>query len=129
MNIPLLCVLMCPQATAPATGPTTLREDFQSLPAGPLPAKAWRTTGFTWRVQGGGLVCEDPGKTFAVARVLPHGRRVTVEARLAVTRAVGTQWKIAGVALHRDARNYWHLAMVEAPTDKGQAPRRSFELT
>ena len=105
-----------------------LREDFGKLRDGALPAKAWKTTGFSWEVHKGRLVCEDAGKSFAMPRSAPHGRNVTVEATLTAEKPLGREWKVAGVAIYRDGGNYWHLAMAEGPAAEGKAPRRHWEL-
>ena len=46
---------------------------------------------------------------------------MAVEATLTVDRHQGTEWAIAGVAIRRDPRNHWHLALVETPEASGRA--------
>jgi len=48
---------------------------------------------------------------------------VVVEADVQVRRVVGESWKVAGVGIHLDSRNFWHFAVVEAPES---ADRRHF---
>ncbi len=124
-------VLLLTAATAATSAPAEpafqRTEDFSNVPDGNLPG-GWEITGFTWEADDGRLLCEDAGKTFAICTAAPHGREVTVEATIIPRRALGNQWKIAGVCVYRDGKNYWHLALTESPTNTGQTPKRSFEL-
>ena len=62
-------------------------------------------------------------------RRLGRMARVTVSARL-VPEAAGTNdWSTLGVMVHDDDRNFWHVALVQAPPDdSGRPGRRFFEL-
>jgi agarase len=49
-----------------------------------------------------------------------------VEAEFVVKGRTGKEWKVAGVSLYQDVRNYWHLALVEGPGEADGV--RSLEL-
>lgn len=92
-------------------------DDFTRYPAGSDASPTWDTGGGTWEVQAGKLTVDDPAG-FAVLAGQPCFRRVSVEATLTLQRAASLGWKVAGVAIHSDARNYWHMALVEPPPDR-----------
>ena len=106
-----------------------LRDDFAAYAAGSDGAPAWETTGILWETAGGKYVAADAGRSFAIAAKAPHARRVVVEATATVRKAVGSQWKIAGVAIVLDERNYWHFAFVEGPDDERERKRHFVELS
>jgi len=89
-------------------------------------ARNWEFLGLVWRVEGGVCASRDPERAFAILTALPHARKLTVEATIAVEKPVSKDWKVAGLAVVRDERNFWHLAFVEAP--EGQGRRRYVEL-
>ena len=65
---------------------------------------------------------------FAVREELPLSRAVTVEGSFELTdRPASNSWWIAGVSVMNDEKNFWHLALVQAPADHGG--RYSFELS
>jgi len=106
-----------------------LRDDFQRHPAHSDGAPAWETSGILWEVAEGKYVAADAGRSFAVAAKAPYAKRVVVEATATVRKAVGREWKIAGVAVVADERNYWHFAFVEAPDDETHKKRHFVELS
>ncbi len=102
-----------------AAGAFEHRDAFD-YPDGTEGEPVWSADTVAWEVRGGQLVAEGDGKTFSVLQKAPHGRRVTVEAVLTVDRRQGRDWCIAGVAVRRDGRNHWHLALVEPPPGSGK---------
>jgi|GEM_PF-741648 len=67
----------------------------------------------------------------AECRSLPVGRTVTVEATVEAVGVVDPDdWKVAGVAIVRDSKNLWHLAIAESPvmSESDKPPRRFIEL-
>ena len=98
-------------------------EDAFTLPDAAGPGPEWRVESIAWEVRGGQLahVRERGRRTFTILDTAPHGQRVDVEAALTVNERLGDDWVVAGVAIRRDARNYWHMALVEAPAGKGGA--------
>jgi len=103
------------------------RDDFSRYKDECSPEPVWRTTGFAWTVRGGKLIAEDPSKTFVLPDDAPHGKVVSVEATLSVSKTTGKNWKTAGVTVFRDKENYWHLALAESP-DSEKGVKRHIEL-
>ncbi len=99
-------------------GPYQHRDAFD-YPNGSEGEPTWFAESVAWEVRDGRLVVDGGGKTFAVLQAAPHGRRVAIEAVLTVDKRAARDWAIAGVAVRRDARHYWHLALVEAPDEHG----------
>ncbi|OGV72338.1 MAG: hypothetical protein A3K19_27685 [Lentisphaerae bacterium RIFOXYB12_FULL_65_16] len=102
----------------PASGEFTFAEAF-ATPPGPAvaPSREQWKCGFGWECRDNALRHELGEKDFAVLQSSPYGRTIRVEAVLTVSDKTRTDWKIAGVAVHSDSRNYWHLALVESPDE------------
>ncbi|MBN2311529.1 MAG: hypothetical protein JXR94_21305 [Candidatus Hydrogenedentes bacterium] len=85
-------------------------------------APVWFTDSIAWQMDAGALVHRlgERHRTFVLLEPAPHGKAVVAEAMVCVQEAVNNDWAVAGVALHRDAGNYWHLALVEAPESEGR---------
>ncbi len=94
-------------------------KDGFNYPDGTEGEPTWSTDTVDWEVRDGKLVADGGGKTFSVLAAAPHGRRVTIEAVVTVDRRTGSNWAIAGVAVRRDGKNHWHLALVETPEAQG----------
>ncbi len=109
------------QPSSPPAGPTptvTIRETFAGPPAGAALHDRWKC-GFGWEWRDDALHHALAGKQFAAVEDAPYGESVTIEATVTLAEATGSEWKIAGIVLMWDKRNYWHLALVESPTDQG----------
>jgi len=106
---------------------TEITDDFSRYGGRRKLSDRWEVTGFAWSAKGGVLMAEDPTKTFCMARKLPHGRRVRVEATVKVVGTTSRNWCVAGVVVRRDEQNHWHLAMVKPPEDS-ENQDRFFEL-
>ena len=131
--IPVLALvascLLLPIGHASSGAAFKLADDFAAYKAGSDGAPAWETSGILWEVAEGKYVAADAGRSFAVAAKAPYAKRVVVEATATVRKAVGREWKIAGVAVVLDERNYWHFAFVEAPDDETHKKRHFVELS
>ena len=108
---------LSPLQAAPA--PFAFQDDFAGYPAASDGAPRWLAYSPGWSVQGGAYRCDYPGHTFALLEGAPLGRTVNVEASLRITGTRSPDWKIAGLAVFADGRNYWHLALVQAPDKEG----------
>lgn len=96
-------------------------DDFSCYPEGSAGEPQWEVTHIGFEVRQGALWAEVPAEIgYALLRVAPFARTVTVEATLIVHRLLGRDWKIAGIGIFADRRNYWHLALVEAPEHMGR---------
>jgi agarase len=122
-------VALAANPTARAGEPFVFTDAFDARGRSADGEPDWRTVGVTWELKGGSLVREGGAKDFAEPANSPLGREVRLEADVRLRRAVGRDrdWKIAGLAVRRDARNFWHLALVEAPESGGR--RHFVELT
>lgn len=77
---------------------------------------AWETQAMDWETSGE-LIQLDAGmdRSFAWPENQPAGREVEVETMVTLNKRTSQGWGIAAVAIRQDDRNYWHLALVEAP--------------
>lgn len=92
-----------------------IADDFATYPAGSVADQGWETDAVSWQVQDGRFHCDWPGSVEAFPRDPHVFRTVTVEAVITPRSTTGTNWKTVGVGLKVDARNFWHVALVEAP--------------
>jgi len=69
---------------------------------------------------GGRYVASSKARDFAILAKARYAKRVVVEATVVLQKAMGTEWKTAGVAVVLDERNYWHFAFVESPDKQGK---------
>jgi len=107
---------------ASANAPQSFRfsDDFSKYPAGSVGEPNWEATNIGFEVRNGTMHTEVTGRGYAILKVALMGRSVTVEATLMVHRAISTEWKIAGIGIFVDERNYWHIALVESPDAQGK---------
>jgi agarase len=103
-----------------AQGGLELSDDFSRYAAGSDGAPHWEPGTILWEVREGEYRVDGSLGGFAVPAGDAVYPRLSVEAVLRVSEAVGTRWKIAGVAVYRDARNFWHFALIESPDDAGK---------
>lgn len=95
-----------------------LDESFDGNPGPDLPA-GWDAGAVDWIVDAGALRFRGGDYAFAWPTELGPGGEVTVETTVRVQRRATTGWGVAAVTVRQDARNYWHLALVEAPPENG----------
>ena len=102
-------------------------DDFSGYADRSAAGEGWETDGVAWQARNGRFASDWIG----AAEAFPRDRRIfpaaTVEGVVIPRRATGTEWKIAGLGLRVDARNFWHLALVEGPDKDGK--RHFVELT
>lgn len=94
--------------------------DAFNYPNGTEGEPTWLADNVVWSVRNGKMTASGGGKSFHIMRKAPHGRRVTIESVLTIERKAGANWAVAGVAVRRDERNHWHLALAEAPEAHGR---------
>lgn len=114
-----LCLCAAVLAGAPLCVADTWTDEFDYAD-GSAGQPAWRADSVTWAVEGARMGFEGGAKRFLVLEKLGHGRRVTVEAIMQLDRRTARDWAVAGLVIRRDDRNYWHLALVEAPERDGR---------
>ncbi|MFN3421287.1 MAG: hypothetical protein ACK40X_06165, partial [Armatimonadota bacterium] len=106
-------------ALALAFAPTQVfrfSDDFSQYPAGSVGEPNWDVNHIGFEIRDGELVAEIAGgRGNAVLTKAPIGRIVNLEAVVTVHRAITSDWKIAGVGIYLDERNFWHVALVESP--------------
>lgn len=91
----------------------------------PLPtdSQGWFADPLTWKFRADGIHCTlSNGQGLAVYEAAPLASNVTVEAVFTPERASRDGWEIASVAIVEDARNFWHLALVQTPPEHGCRP-------
>lgn len=88
--------------------------------------REWAFTSMSWYLSQGTL--RDTGSSRSHAVLLKQLVRddAWAEAEVMVQGRTGAGWKVAGVSLYQDLRNYWHLALVESPGVSGGV--RAMEL-
>jgi hypothetical protein len=99
--------------------PVIVADDFSRYPEGSDAATVWDTGAGNWKVHQRSLVYGGEGRSLAIPLAAPHAHRMVVEAAVTMRRAVGRDWKLAGLTVVRDEGNYWHLALVEQPDQNG----------
>ncbi len=92
-----------------------LTEDFSEYAAGSDGSPRWETDTILWEVRDGALLADGRAGGFAVLSEGQVYRRISVEATLTPLRRHREDWAIASVCVLADARNFWHLALVESP--------------
>ena len=87
----------------------------------PLPAaEGWNADPMIWKHRADGIHCTlSNGHGIAVCQAAPLASNVTVEAVFTPHKAVKDGWEVAAIAIVDDARNFWHLALVQAPPEQG----------
>jgi len=92
-----------------------VRDDFSRYEAGSEGAPNWLTTSLAWEVRDGAYQFDGPQNGFAVSGEGPVFGKLETEATIRLAEGVGNGWKIAGISIYVDDRNFWHLALVQAP--------------
>lgn len=115
------CAVAVLVALVPATpvlraAPVSFQDDFSRPDLG-----AWETDGFSWQILDGRLVADLGLPAWASLAESPLYAVVRFEATVIPRAAAARDWKLAGISLAQDERNFWHLALVEKPDsqDKG----------
>ena len=107
-------VLSCAVAAAAACA-APLSASFEKWDANPL----------AWSFRDNEAACKSGGG-LAVYEVAPRAAKVKVSATITPASAGTNGWATLGVALVDDERNYWHLALVQAPPDDKWNPGGHF---
>ncbi len=81
--------------------------------------QAWQC-GFDWELRDSALRNEQGIHPFALLKASPFGRNVRVETALTVNRAAEKGWKVAGVVIYFDKKNFWRLALVDSWDSKAR---------
>jgi hypothetical protein len=94
-------------------------DDFSSYADGSAGEPRWDALHVGFGVLEKAMRADVPdGRGFAVLKAAPLGRALTMEANLTPHQAIGNGWKTAGIGVFLDTKNYWHVALVEAPDGK-----------
>ena len=103
--------------------------DFAGLADGVQPP-GWKAINGDWRIKGEALWRPTAASaSYIVLESAGESPDVTVEATVILRRRAEKGWCFAGVAVRRDASNFWHLALIEAPPGKDSRDgTRSVEL-
>ncbi len=91
-------------------------------------AEKWDANPVAWSFRDGAVECSSMGG-FATYLAAPRAEKVKVSATVAPAVTGTNGWATLGVALIDDVRNFWHLALVQAPPNAdGKPGSRFFEL-
>ena len=95
--------------------------------AAPLSAsfEKWDANPLAWSFRDNAISCRSGGG-LAVYEAAPRAAKVKVSAIITPASAGTNGWATLGVALVDDDRNYWHLALVQAPPDDKWNPGGHF---
>ncbi|MBR4171018.1 MAG: hypothetical protein IKR48_05150 [Kiritimatiellae bacterium] len=86
----------------------------------PLTPENWISDPLRTRFQDNGLRFSGSNQNAMVRSTLPRAKRVCVTASFQVGKVVGDgHWSVAGVAILDDSQNFWHVALVKAPSEHG----------
>ena len=96
----------------------------------PCSRAGWACNPFAWKFDAAARTVRVGGfpDSFAIHEATPCSARVQVTARVTPERTGTNGWSTLGVALVDDDRNFWHVALVQAPPGEAGG-RRFFELT
>lgn len=124
----LRCLLILALSAMPlrAAEPFQIVDDFSSYADTSGGEPRWNAMDVGFLIERGAMQAELRGRrSFAVLEAAPAGRVVTIEASITPHEGLGKDWRTAGVGVFLDAKNFWHVALVESPD--GQ--RRFAELS
>lgn len=89
----------------------------------PVESRCWDGDPMVWKCRADGMHCTlSNAHGIAVYEPAPLASNVTVEAVFTPSRAQRDNWAVAAVAIVDDARNFWHLALVQTPEEQGCKP-------
>ncbi|HEO70531.1 MAG TPA: hypothetical protein ENN80_04660, partial [Candidatus Hydrogenedentes bacterium] len=94
--------------------------DAFNYPDGTEGEPAWFAESIVWSVRDGAMHIKGGPRSFARLDQAPHAARMTCEATVTVRERRNGAWGVAGLALRRDTRNYWHIALIESPESEGR---------
>lgn len=89
-------------------------------------ADAW-TMNSNWKVDKGAIVGQSTGNTVVKLKDNAVYTEVEFEASLTPIKAKGVSWKISGIQILA-GRNFWQLALIEAPDKDKNAKNHFIEL-
>lgn len=113
------CALMSWLGTSVCPGAFVYRDSFDYAD-GSEGTPAWCATTIAWEVRDQKLLCTGGNRSLAILEKAPHAKEMTLEATVMIRERRGDGWPLAGIVVQRDGRDYWHLALVESPEDKGR---------
>ena len=85
----------------------------------------WDANPVAWSFRDGVVECSPLGG-FAMYVGTPHAAKVSISATVTPHVAGTNGWATLGVAIVDDDRNFWHLALVQAPPDEKQNQGKHF---
>ena len=88
--------------------------------------RKWDASPVSWRFDSSTSSVRATGVSRFAWVDAPVSRSVTFSAIIKPERRTGGDWSVLGLAAGTDEENFWHIALVVAPTDRGS--RHSFEL-
>ncbi|HOZ45583.1 MAG TPA: hypothetical protein PLO37_08390 [Candidatus Hydrogenedentes bacterium] len=80
---------------------------------------AWFADSVAWEARDGTMRFGQGARSFLTLEQSPFAAALEFEATVTVVERRGTSWAVAGICVRLDPDNYWHIALVEAPEEKG----------
>lgn len=82
--------------------------------------QVWHTDSFVCQLEQNSLKSTEKYKSFSYPLNSPIGTQVVAKAIIIANTSIKKEWKITGVAILKDHKNYWQLALVEKPDADGK---------
>lgn len=89
-------------------------------------ADAWSLSN-GWKAEKGAIAGSSKGNIVARPKAKTAYKKVEFEASLTPVKAVAPHWKVAGIQIV-DGKNFWQLALIEAPDKAKHAKKHFIEL-
>ncbi|MBN2031237.1 hypothetical protein JW824_13465, partial [bacterium] len=103
-------------------------DDFSSYAEGSLGNPRWSAGSVDWTMAHGAYQLGGLTDSFSVADGHLNCRDMEIEATVTVLDPTQRDtWRVAGVAIYNNPRDFWHFALVESPSDQNK--RHFLELS
>ena len=90
-------------------------------------SKAWFGNPLVWQISKNAISCDkQSAHDFMLYSQAPVATKVTIETVFTPTGALTDEWRVVGPVIYADNNNFWRLALVLTPADKGS--RHNFEF-
>lgn len=95
-------------------------EEVFNYPSGTEGGPRWYAGSVAWEVDDGAMTVSGGALDVCDLEHAPHAAALSFEGTVVMGGRAGGEWVVAGLAVRQDHRNYWHLALVEAPESEGK---------
>ena len=120
LHVPIAAIAAAALALCLSSTALQWHDDFSAYAEEGGATPNWAEDGIGWIIRGGTYRGEWTGISALSGRPRKLYATIAAEASVRPERAVGEGWKLTGVMLRKDERNFWHLALVEGPDSDGK---------